>query len=158
MCLISCWETGICPSGSVTFVLSTYIGLYNTIRQIVMVVLYTLYSATEPVSREDEPWCSCSVHLHEMVIEESPLCWSAPVIMFSTHHHHMDTAIVKPIPYLTMDFFFLYASKCDKSLNSPRLIWSRPWHGKAINVGNIALSTRVMTLIEGTTQSCRCPE
>ena len=37
-----------------------------------------------------------------------------------------------------------------RGITIPRLLWSRPWHCKSVDVGYVALPTRVMAFIVGT--------
>lgn len=136
-----CWiisrETGISPDGSVSFVLSTYIGLHDNISianhtnltrgSIITLILHTLLSlglcsiimqscillySIVPVSRENEPRCPCPVYSLKMVVEEGPLPRSIAVVMLSAHHHHMNRAKVKSIPVTVISWLSYRMQSC----------------------------------------------
>ena len=103
------------------------------------------------MSRENEPWCPCSVYTPKMVVKKGPLPGRIAVVMLSAHHHHMDRAKVKSIPIMVTNLLIKLSHTYKfATCNLPRLVWSRPRHSKSIDVGNVTLPTRVMTLIECT--------
>ena len=51
-----------------------------------------------PVSRENQPWCFGPVDSFKMVDQIVVLYRSLRKVVLGTHHHKMDTAIVKSIP------------------------------------------------------------
>jgi hypothetical protein len=82
------------------------------------------------VSREDEPWCPCSIYGLKVVVKEGPLPRRIPIVVLSAHHHHMDGTKVESIPACHSYFKLINATVCEVDVETHQG-WSGPGRGMA---------------------------
>ena len=75
-----------------------------------------------------------------MTLQEGILLGGVTIVMLGAHHHHVDAAKVKAVP--TDHARNISLGACSQ----PWPVMSRCWHGKSIDIWDIALASRIVAL------------